>query len=86
MSQALPYAVSAPSQSPTSMQFHLLGLHDSRADRFPIPRRSSVFSTILTQGARFALPAVGGPASALLLPLAVYVVMRRKLNVQVSLS
>lgn len=45
-----------------------------------------MFSTILTQGARFALPAVSGPATALLLPLAVYVVMRRKLNVQVSLS
>lgn len=45
-----------------------------------------MFSTILTQGARLALPAVVGPASAVLLPLAVYVLMRRKLSVQVSLN
>lgn len=45
-----------------------------------------MFSTILSQGARLALPAVAGPASAVLLPLAVYVLMRRKLSVQVNLS
>ncbi|WP_343622407.1 hypothetical protein [Roseateles puraquae] len=45
-----------------------------------------MFSTILSQGARLVLPAVAGPASAVALSVAVYVLMRRKLSVQVNLS
>lgn len=45
-----------------------------------------MFSTILSQGARLVLPAVVGPASAVALSVAVYVLMRRKLSVQVNLS